>query len=253
MGVTWTDLSEPMVGRCKDRRKMANNTYCYRKPVSEFPEEDVFEIVLHSTTILRYDGYGNIEINAGGWQTTTTQRRINEYLPCGWHVYSYKGCWYLTRGRMYERPVLFYNGITLQSSGREAPAKEFSLEPDPNAPERIRRAIRKHVDLAIHSFTKDSGLYSYHVYDPWLSNGDNNFSIGPAELHMTMLQLGKRKKSVLTVYLAFTEFRQDSDIMPKLFPARAHKAMLRMIALGMINAEDVRKAMTRVLYNQFGV
>lgn len=54
-------------------RPIANNTRVH------WCGEDVIEIKLHSTNIIRFHRDGRVQLNSGGWETVTTQERIHRY------------------------------------------------------------------------------------------------------------------------------------------------------------------------------
>lgn len=55
-------------------------------------------VCYHETDVLTYCPDGTIVLDSGGWKTSTTKARINEYIPSGWTVYQDKGIWYLQKG-----------------------------------------------------------------------------------------------------------------------------------------------------------
>jgi hypothetical protein len=73
---TYKELDAKLQGRCRDSRKVANNTYLkrdrYRNDIA---------VHLHSTDVLIFHANGDIWINTGGWNTPTTRDRINMFLP----------------------------------------------------------------------------------------------------------------------------------------------------------------------------
>jgi hypothetical protein len=46
-----------------------------------------YALVLHQTPIITWHLDGTITLNDGGWNTPTTYRRMNEFLPSGIHIY----------------------------------------------------------------------------------------------------------------------------------------------------------------------
>lgn len=86
---SWITASSQLHGRCKDRRKLANNTYLERRnaPLSRGGEtENSFAIVLHSTDIVTYYPDGSIDLCTGGYPTITTQDRMNRFTPQGYRI-----------------------------------------------------------------------------------------------------------------------------------------------------------------------
>lgn len=84
-------------GRCKDRRKVANNTYLERR------REGVIALKLHETDVLTFikqddsfpkRGYPErVKFDTGGWRTVVTKDRINRFAP-GVTVWSSRGVWH---------------------------------------------------------------------------------------------------------------------------------------------------------------
>lgn len=66
-------------------KKIAYNTVVRRI------SPDCVAIVLHRTPIVRFYANGSIVLNSGGWRTTTTKSRINQFSPV--RVFSHNGEW----------------------------------------------------------------------------------------------------------------------------------------------------------------
>ena len=71
-----------------NRRKVGNNTY------AEILSDDTVAIKLHSTYVVKINPNGTYTLNSGGWQTSTTKDRINQYSPV--RVYQRKFEWYIS-------------------------------------------------------------------------------------------------------------------------------------------------------------
>ena len=82
---SYTDADEILTGRCKDRRKITNNTWLERRGPDEIA------VRLHATDVVTYYADGSIRLNTGGWFTVTTKARINEFSP--FSVSSNRGEW----------------------------------------------------------------------------------------------------------------------------------------------------------------
>lgn len=78
-----------LTGRCKERRKIGNNTYLIRRGKE-------IAIRLHQTDIITLTDENEIIVNTGGWHTVTTKARLNEYLPIG--IYQKSGEWFWHHG-----------------------------------------------------------------------------------------------------------------------------------------------------------
>ncbi len=82
---TYFELDTKLHGRCKESRKLQNNTYAKRRCSGQIA------IQLHATDILAFHLNGQIEVNTGGWDTVTTRSRMNDYLPGPWRVGGHRG------------------------------------------------------------------------------------------------------------------------------------------------------------------
>lgn len=82
---TYFDLNAQLQGRCKESRKLANNTYAKRRYSGQIA------IRLHATDILTFHEEGRIDVSTGGWDTITTRSRMNDYLPGPWRVGGHRG------------------------------------------------------------------------------------------------------------------------------------------------------------------
>ena len=75
------------------KRKLQNNTYLVKT-------DNGFGIRLHGTIVVEYLPDRTI-LNSGGWKTSTTKQRINEYMPAGWQIYQKAGVWYISNYQYY--------------------------------------------------------------------------------------------------------------------------------------------------------
>jgi hypothetical protein len=79
--MTYQEADRLLQGRCRDSRKIGNNTYLQR-------DIDGLSVRFHSTNILTFKADGSIRVTNGGYETVTTKARLNTYLPHGYHVWS---------------------------------------------------------------------------------------------------------------------------------------------------------------------
>lgn len=128
----------------RDSRKMGNNTYLKRR------DERTIALKLHETDVLTYTPDG-VTYNTGGWQTTTTKSRLNEYGRDGYKVWSDKGQWKLFGPVWYGQkpdPVVIYeDGLTIHTDGTITGAK---------TPEEAKADAK---------FRKDAGAYAKAYVD----------------------------------------------------------------------------------------
>ena len=69
----------------REQKKLAGNTLLYRYG-------QLYIIRFHQTDILTFFADGSVIVRNGGYQTTTTKARINEYLGLG--IYQKDFVWY---------------------------------------------------------------------------------------------------------------------------------------------------------------
>lgn len=85
--MTYQDADMLLQGRCKNQRRIANNTWLSRKG-------DVLTVRLYKTELLRFYKDGTVQVRSGGINSyaitipQTTKNRLNKYLPLGWRVRS---------------------------------------------------------------------------------------------------------------------------------------------------------------------
>lgn len=100
----YQQANEQLQGRCKESRKLCNNTYLERRG------KDI-AVRLHATDVITFSPNGDITLNTGGWNTVTTKDRINGYQPH--HVWSERGTLFLSA---YGRKYVFESGITVRKN-----------------------------------------------------------------------------------------------------------------------------------------
>jgi hypothetical protein len=92
--MTHSDAVKMVRGKTnRDTRKVGNNTY------AEILPDGSVGIMLHSTYVVKIHPDNSATLNTGGWYTSTTKDRINQYSPV--RVYQLKGEWYLDDGTPY--------------------------------------------------------------------------------------------------------------------------------------------------------
>lgn len=78
----------------KDAMSIAPNTTLTRD------ETGAIIIVLHATTIVRFQSSGRINVHTGGWNTPLTRQRMNLVLPQNVRITSVKGTLTVLLGSM---------------------------------------------------------------------------------------------------------------------------------------------------------
>jgi hypothetical protein len=82
-----TEADAVLTGRCKDRRKVANNTWLERHDNGDIA------VRLHATDVVVYHPDESVTLNTGGWYSVTTKERMNRFTD--FSVHSVKGEWYV--------------------------------------------------------------------------------------------------------------------------------------------------------------
>lgn len=98
-----------LTGRCKDSRKIGNNTYLERHM------NDIV-VKLHDTHVVVYRADGDIVLDSGGWQTHTTKDRMNRHTRA--MITQAAGEWYVT---WHDWAGDFSDGMVLHTDGRVTP------------------------------------------------------------------------------------------------------------------------------------
>jgi len=170
--MNYAEAATLLTGRCKDRRKLQNNTYLERHLERCFSEgtEYSFTIRLHNTDILRFFADGRVELNTGGWNTVTTRDRLSSYLPRPWHVWSERGT--LVLGKCddgFQAQVLVNPDATILPDGttKGDSYAEYRQRRDAQEREvrRVRSRLRRWVQKARGLYIDRSGCrYGIHSY-----------------------------------------------------------------------------------------
>jgi len=74
--------------------------------------ENAIAVRYHRTDVVTIHEDNTYELNNGGWATSTTKKRLNQYSPA--KIYQHKYSWYLWTP---EGPVSYFNGIKVNSFG----------------------------------------------------------------------------------------------------------------------------------------
>lgn len=85
------------------KRKIGNNTY------ARILDDGTVAIRLHNTDVVTIHPDNTVTLRTGGWQTSTTKDRINQYSPV--RVYQHKYEWFVKlNGKEYP----FMEGMVVQ-------------------------------------------------------------------------------------------------------------------------------------------
>lgn len=153
---SYTEADAQLTGRCKERRKIANNTWLERRG------DDAIAVRLHQTDVVTYRADGSITLDTGGWFTVTTKERMNRFTPFG--ISSRRGEWQVAlRNPLYRphfegdyklnpywlEPVPYRDGMTFDGTN-------WHGVPDPvevQAERVVRDKLKKDIDAFVKSIT----------------------------------------------------------------------------------------------------
>lgn len=115
--LTYEKIQKLMTGRCKNSRKIGNNTWIDRVKTDG---DDEFHVVLHWTSIVVFRSDGSMTFNSGGWRTATTKARMNE-VQDRVYVSQLDFVWYLgvrgEKGWSDSKSMLFEDGSRVTKDG----------------------------------------------------------------------------------------------------------------------------------------
>lgn len=142
----YQELDSQLQGRCRESRKVGNNTYLRRRG-------DAIAVRLHSTDVLTFAADGSVTLDSGGWRTVTTKERMNRFLR-GPRVYQENSVLYVAvpgpSGLPYAddaRRYYFEDGMTIGPDGTVTGAELY----DP-AREKETRRLKAAVNRYCKSF-----------------------------------------------------------------------------------------------------
>lgn len=228
-------LDLQLQGRNKSSRKLDNNTYAERRG------EDI-AIRLHQTDILTYKKDGTIVANSGGWKTTTTKDRLNNYLPSGWSVSQRKGLWYWRNWD--QDDVLFTDGDYIKNGIVHSQAT--------NGAEKNQKALRKQINtFATLAASKlplpyPSGGDCWHCY----FKGEDGKSMGDLFKDKDHLMSHMKEGYVVPslVYTALKEAGNSDFVIGMAFNGGATPKGWETLA-----SERVKKAVNRFMRRRLGL
>jgi len=135
--VSFERFDSQLQGRCKNSRKIGNNTYLERRG-------DKIAVRLHNTDIITIERGDTITVSSGGWQTVTTKARLNEFLPIGFGIGQDKGLWYWYKHGGTGDREYFHDGDKLVIKDRKYVIESSVKGFNPKAVEKLRKEIREY-------------------------------------------------------------------------------------------------------------
>ncbi len=130
--MTYEEADALLRGRCRNRRKIANNTYLIRggsAPTGGWhrdasgdmvrEKKSVLLVRLRVTNVVTYGPDGRVWLSHGGYQTRTTKDRINRFGPDGVRIFQRNYAWFVDLPRMSMSCVPFLSGMEVSGVGEE--------------------------------------------------------------------------------------------------------------------------------------
>lgn len=106
----------------KGSKQIGNNTIAHRL------DDNTVAIKYHRTNILKINQDNTVTISTGGWETTTTKDRLNQFLSCrGFGIYQKKGVWYI-KERGDDEAVPYEDGMRITPDGTLIRAKADKIK-----------------------------------------------------------------------------------------------------------------------------
>lgn len=121
----------------RDHRKVSNNTY------ARLLADGSIRIKYHNTDILIFHSNGEVEYQTGGWLTSTTKQRLNDFGATGIRISQTKGRWFVYAQGKWDGPLTdYYDGMRVKD-GQLVTEAVHAEDPD----KKIKRDIDRYVKL----------------------------------------------------------------------------------------------------------
>ena len=93
----------------KGSKQIGHNTIVHRI------DDSTVAVKYHRTNILKISEDNTVTISTGGWETSTTKDRLNQFLGCrGFGIFQKKGVWYIQGN---DETVPYEDGMRITSGG----------------------------------------------------------------------------------------------------------------------------------------
>ena len=152
--MNYTELDAKMQGRNHESRKYENNTYWKRRG-------DNIAMLYHETDVAIFKPNGDIELQSGGWHTSTTKERMNWALASSpFTIVQDKGIWFVhnkNNGNWWDkanRKCRYQDGVVLHTDG----TIEGGLTETPNrekADRILKTKVKKFAELCANRIPLD--------------------------------------------------------------------------------------------------
>jgi len=165
----YNHYNELLQGRCKNSRRLENNTYVQRR------DSDIV-IKYHDTDIIRFkDDEKTIIVDCSDFRTVTTRQRLSAYLPVNVSQKNY--IWYIGKDR--NNQALFFDGIELNYNGDIISDPKLVQYKEDKKTIKIKKDINKYCNALI-KFIDKNGVPMPNSGDCWdcSMRTENNITLG---------------------------------------------------------------------------
>lgn len=108
----------------KDSKQIGHNTIVHRL------DDNTVAVKYHRTNILKINQDNTVTISTGGWETSTTKDRLNQFLSCrGFGIFQKKGVWYI-KERGDDEAVPYEDGMRITPDGTLIRAQANKIKSD---------------------------------------------------------------------------------------------------------------------------
>ena len=220
----YQESNDLLTGRCKQSRKMGNNTYLERR------DDQSIAVKLHQTDVVTYYPNGDIKLNSGGYKTATTKERINTYAPV--RLWQENFAWFMQDG------LIFQDGEIIKKSGKIVEALKHNKKQD-----KLNKKIKQFTDNYIDAlftgkldFPSDGDCWNCLMFEPsGLSSTSHLLNHFKEKYYVPSLIANAIKKFPVgsliehTLHLAFAKDPALSDYYKDLGKDYLHKSLLRYL------------------------
>ena len=253
--MNYLKANDQLSGRCKDRRKIANNTYLERRANGNIA------LRLHNTDVLTFSPNGDVRFDSGGFLTVTTKQRMNEFQDVA-KIWSTKGVWYLRLGKWWteepEQQFAYADGITVHSNGTVTGMGE-----DPARILKMKRKIKAFCQSYMDAFMADK-VPAPDSGDCWycLMSTTNGKGLGEAMRDTSHLESHMSERYYVPILLAravkrFPVSRCANELLARMWTKQSDypPGIQRVFggSFDQIGKEQLQKSLKRYITEQFGM
>jgi len=234
---TYKECDEVLVGRCKEKRKVGNNTWLKRI------NDTTIGLKYHSTYVVTYKSDGTVILDTCGWHTSTTKERLNNYSM--FHIYQKDSIWYIS---VNNKTIEFFDGIEIKNG------KVLNMPIDKIDKEQLNKKIVKYSRLVADCLPLESPSAGDCFYCQM--NTESGESLGDAigDTSHLFLHMSERYVVPSLVYRALEEFRVGDFIKASVWKVNYKDVKPgAKIDVGKFVKDRVASSIRRYLRKRFGL